>query len=237
MFCGGIIMDNTDLMISMQELGANIVVGEMEKAWLVHAQDNFAIIRALINEVPVLIFTKTVMYPANYNAAFESSEDTIKEVIQMLNVNGDFDKFDIYGMGVGAVQKYVDIEEEKGEFRIGGIYAAGFGYMKLIKKASALEIGYTLDRPLPTGNVSNEYYLLENIVADNGLISKTRRICSMHSSNGNIVDKWSISVMGYDGTFEYKYELYLDPYSGSMFDMDLQVPAGFKKLLTDDEEI
>lgn len=243
------ILEQNELNRSMQEVGVRILADELEKKDLLtdiqYVGAEYAVIVSEINSRKSLIITKTVMYPANYENVIEGFSKQADTIIADLTTDKELEKLDVYVMGVGAVQKYVDTDEERGVFRIGGKYAAAFGVLRLIRKAMADNLGYTLDNPLPVDSVECEYAMLKNVMMENGVVVKKNRIGSMRSSNGNIVDKWFLDVADLDGVFTYRYFIFMDPYAETeesclkkLFPSapfgEWNMPAGFTSLWFDE---
>lgn len=209
--------ENQELNQSLQDVGANLVKSELEKKnpyteiRIVDAK--FSVLSTKINDRKALIFLKTVMFPMDYETTIDEFIPEIRhDILQNLDAES-LKEYDVYAMGLGAVQKYVESDEDKGTFRIGGKYAGAFGMLKLIKKAESGNLGYSVDNPLPADGVAGEYAMLKDVMADHGIVIRKNRKCSIKGSNGHLLDKWVLDVADFDGIFQYRYEIYMDAYS------------------------
>lgn len=210
------IIEQNELNKSMQDIGATILLNELNNKGanmsVSHIGEEYAVLKGILNDRQTVIFTKTVMYPENYETAIVNFLPYLQDIIFIIDEKDTIDKSDIFAIGLGSVQKYV-ADEEKGIFRIGGKYAAAFGTLQLIKKAENGSVGYTPDNPLPVDSVAAEYAMLENVMADNGVVIRKTRVGSVYNSFDHIVDKWVLDVSDFDGTFRYSYIIYMDPYA------------------------
>ena len=217
----GIIMVLDDeLKISLQDVGARLLVSELEKVYgEVEIEGNtheYCLVRAEIAARPVLIYTRTVVYPTNYEQALDESMPEFKQILENYDskvYGGKLKNYDVYAVVIGVVQKYVETEKEKGRFYIGGKYAASFSRIRLIRKAETDSLGYSMKNPLPVDDISCEYAMLRHAMADKGVIITKNRYGSCRGDNGHILDQWNINVMSENGIFVFSYDIFFDPYA------------------------
>lgn len=208
------IKNSDSLDASLQTTGANLVMDTwniFDDPELKFYTDDFAVIETPINNCWAMVIVRTTMTPKD--PFFDEKErELIPEYVKFLGeqYENGFNQFDVYYVGVQLHQTRVPKEEEH-IFKIGGMYAGGTSPIEMVRHCDRYNYGYTEDTAVELSEVSDEYFLMNNIRSNFGEIIDTKRDYSTRNSNGVIVDKWSITVI--HNRQRYIYPVFLNPYA------------------------
>ena len=203
--------ENRNTLESMQCLGLDFMLNSsiFNNSKEIYYCSDFALFFTKINSVFSFVFTKTVMYPNDYDITYEDEEKFLN-FLQQCEIKCQ--PYDIYTLGIGAINKKANNEKEKGEFVIGNKYSIALGKLSLLKSFSDDIPGVSNINPIKLSSVSDEYYLLSNLSCLDGEIIDYNRLGSTHSKqNEHILDIWEINIER--NNLIYRYLLYLDPYA------------------------
>ena len=189
-------------------------------------EDDFACISAIVNGRPALIFSKSVMYPDNYEKIADDMKWDFLEIAKEFNSKGDLD---LYLIGIGAINKD---ESRKGVFKVGDKYSISLGSFILLKPSDDTKAGMIHDNPIELSSMDEEYWVVSKLKSKHGRIIGYERIGSTISPvTEKIIDQWVFKIL-IDDTIQLKFEypIFIDCYSKSSISSEHPLQIAFFEL-------